>query len=118
MSSLTVMQAAVSSVNWALNVKPNLPKKFIDFLRSLTGRLTKIFWAMCSPLEIVSTHLQQYVEREKGESTPNREIQVCPQERKYRTISGGVLNILAELLKQDGRSGRNITMLVYPTPEM
>src|SRR5947209_7731060 len=26
MSSLMVMQAAVSSVNWALNVKPNLPK--------------------------------------------------------------------------------------------
>ena len=43
MSSLMVMQAAVSSVNWALNVKPNLPKKSIDFFRSLTGRLTKIF---------------------------------------------------------------------------
>jgi len=102
MSSLMVMQAAVSSVNWALNVKPNLPKKFIDFLRSLTGRLTKIFFATCSPSEIVSTHLQQYVEREKGESTPNREIQVCPR-RKYRTISGGVLHILAEILKQDAR---------------
>src|SRR5262249_7419814 len=84
----------------------------------LTGRLTKIFWAMCSPLEIVSTHLQQYVERKKGESTPNREIQVCPQERKSRPTWGGVLNILAELLKRDGRSGQNITMLVYPTPEV
>ena len=84
MSSLMIMQAAVSSVNWALNVKPNLPKKFIDFLRSLTGRLTKIFFATCSPSEIVSTHLQQYVEREKGESTPNREIQVCP--RRENTV--------------------------------
>ena len=67
MSSLTIMQAAVSSVNWALNVKPNLPKKSIDFLRFLTGRLTKILRAMCSPLEIV--FFQQYVEREKAKST-------------------------------------------------
>ena len=43
MSSLTVMQAAVSSVNWALNVKPNLPMKSMDFFRSLTGRLAKTF---------------------------------------------------------------------------
>jgi hypothetical protein len=40
---------------------------------------------MFSPLEIVSTHLEQCVEREKGES--NLEIQVCPQKRQHSTIS-------------------------------
>ena len=59
MSSLMVMQAAVSSVNWALNVKPNLPMKSMDFFRSLTGRLAKTFWAMCFPLQIVCTHHEQ-----------------------------------------------------------
>ena len=59
MSSLMVMQAAVSSVNWALNVKPNLPKKSIDFFRSLTGRLAETFWAMCFPLQIVCSHHEQ-----------------------------------------------------------
>ena len=51
MSSLTLMLAAVSSVNWALKLNPNFLKKSIDFLRSLTGRLMKIFLAMCSPFK-------------------------------------------------------------------
>jgi hypothetical protein len=69
MSALIIMQAAVSSVNWALNVKRSLLKKSIDFFRSFTGRLTKIFRVMCSPLEIIGTPSQQYVEREKAKST-------------------------------------------------
>ena len=47
MSSETTMHAAVSSVNCGLFLKPSASKKPIDFFRSLTGRLTKIFVAMC-----------------------------------------------------------------------
>jgi len=42
-SSLTIMQAAFSSVNCGLNPKPSLEKKFFDLCRSRTARLTKIF---------------------------------------------------------------------------
>src|SRR5215470_15037384 len=99
MSSLMIMQAAVSSVNWALNVKPSLPKKFLDFPRSLTGRLTKILLLMCSPWEFVFTPLQPYVEREKGKSTRTAKCRRVAR-RKYRSISCWVLNILAEVLKR------------------
>src|SRR5262245_20342760 len=40
--SLTIMQAAFSSVNFGLFSKPSFAKKAIDFVRSRTGRLTKI----------------------------------------------------------------------------
>jgi hypothetical protein len=40
-SSMT-MQAAVSSVNWALKPKPSLPKKLLAASRSATGMLTKM----------------------------------------------------------------------------
>src|SRR5437762_10562796 len=46
MSSLTTMQAAVSSVNWALKPKPSRLKNAFDLSRFLTGRLTKILVAM------------------------------------------------------------------------
>jgi hypothetical protein len=36
------MQVEVSSVNWALKVKPSSVKKSTDFLRLTTGRFTKI----------------------------------------------------------------------------
>src|SRR5215471_20212769 len=36
------MHAAVLSVNWALNLKPSLPKNSFALGRSLTGRLTNI----------------------------------------------------------------------------
>src|SRR5437879_7193768 len=42
-SSLMIMQAALSSVNFGLNSKPSFVKKFIDFFRSRTARLTKSF---------------------------------------------------------------------------
>ena len=41
-SSLTTMQAALSSVNLGLNVKPSAEKNSIDLFRSRTGRLTNI----------------------------------------------------------------------------
>jgi hypothetical protein len=62
MSSLITMQAAVSSVNWGLNVKPSLRKKSIDFFKSLTGKLTKIFLGMRPPLKLLVP--RQYVEWE------------------------------------------------------
>src|SRR5215469_867217 len=103
-SSLIVIQAAVSSVNWGLNVNPNLPKKSIDFFRSLTGRLTKIFWAMCSPFLELLTPFSTVRRTRKAPIDTNREIRLRPQERKYRPICWRVLNILAEILKRDTRS--------------
>src|SRR5215203_2257407 len=49
MSSLMTMQAAVSSVNCGLNVKPSLLKNAIERLRSFTGRFTKILVAISAP---------------------------------------------------------------------
>src|SRR5262245_53022376 len=49
MSSSTIMQVAVSSVNWGLKVKPSFVKNSMDFLRFLTGRLTKILVDTFSP---------------------------------------------------------------------
>ena len=49
MSSPTIMQVAVSSVNCGLNVNPSLVKNAIDFFRSFTGRFTKILVAMAAP---------------------------------------------------------------------
>src|SRR4029453_8422460 len=43
MSSLTIMQAAVSSVKCALKLKPSFAKKSFALGRSLTGRFTNIF---------------------------------------------------------------------------
>src|SRR5262249_57227348 len=43
MSSLTIMQAAVSSVNCALKLNPSFEKNSMDFLRFFTGRFTKIY---------------------------------------------------------------------------
>ena len=45
MSSLTIMQVAVSSVNRGSKANPSLVKKSMDRFRSLTGRLTKILVA-------------------------------------------------------------------------
>src|SRR5215813_13968625 len=42
MSSLTIMQAAVSSVNCGLKLNPSFEKNSMDFLRFFTGRFTKI----------------------------------------------------------------------------
>src|SRR6266852_2038343 len=42
-SSLMIMQAALLSVNFGLNSKPSFEKNSIDFFRSRTGRLRKIF---------------------------------------------------------------------------
>src|SRR5215510_5282627 len=42
MSSLTTMQAAVSSVNCGLKLNPSFEKNSMDFLRFFTGRFTKI----------------------------------------------------------------------------
>jgi len=40
--SLMIMQVLVSSVNWALNLKPSWVKKSTDLVRLFTGRFTKI----------------------------------------------------------------------------
>src|SRR5713101_5159233 len=42
-SSLMIMQAALSSVNFGLNSKPSFEKNSIDFFKSRTARLTKSF---------------------------------------------------------------------------
>src|SRR5713101_7079714 len=42
-SSLMIMQAASSSVNFGLNSKPSFEKNSIDFFKSRTARLTKSF---------------------------------------------------------------------------
>src|SRR5437016_11143165 len=55
MSSATIMQVAVSSVNWGLNVKPSLVKNSTDLLRFLTGRFTKILVAMF--FSLLTVHL-------------------------------------------------------------
>src|SRR6266542_1255158 len=45
MSSLTIMHAAVSSLNFALKLKPSFAKKSFALGKSLTGRLTNIVLA-------------------------------------------------------------------------
>jgi hypothetical protein len=42
-SSLTIMQAALSSLNFGLKWKPKVEKNSLDFFKSRTGRLTKSF---------------------------------------------------------------------------
>lgn len=42
-SSLTIMQAALSTVNLGSNSKPSAEKNAIDAFRSRAARLTKIF---------------------------------------------------------------------------
>ena len=44
--SLITMQAEVSSVNCRLNENPMCEKKWIDFLRSLTGRLINVMFGL------------------------------------------------------------------------
>src|SRR5713101_8586016 len=44
------MQAALSSVNFGSNPKPSFVKNSIDFFRSRTARLTKIFRGLLSAM--------------------------------------------------------------------
>src|SRR5882757_622120 len=73
MSSEMTMHAAVSSVNCGLKVQPRALKKLIDLLRSLTGRLTKIFVLTIAPLFGVQA---LPLAPDGGESTKKRAIRL------------------------------------------
>src|SRR4051812_40367630 len=87
-SSLTIMQAALPSVNWALKPKPSLRKKSIERCRSRTARLTKSLrdgvCAMAAS-ETVSDPIDCPGRHES--SVPSRELERQSEEREKR---GGI----------------------------
>jgi hypothetical protein len=67
MSSLMTIEAAVSSVNWALNAKPSFAKKIHRLLQISHRQIDKNLFGHALSLEIARTG--NYVERELGKST-------------------------------------------------
>jgi len=78
MSSQIIMQAAVSSVNSALNPKARFNEKSHRLPYISYRPIDEDFLGHGTPFEIVGTPFQHEVERENGKSTRTRNSGVSP----------------------------------------